>query len=433
MPNMCVLGLQWGDEGKGKIVDLLSEHFDVIVRFQGGSNAGHTVVIGDDKFILHLIPSGILRAGKTCVIGNGVVLDPEILIGEMDGLEGRGVDVGGRLRISARAHVVFPYHKLIDQLGDTSDGRPRIGTTGKGIGPCYTDKAARVGIRVGQWVAGGKRFEDLLRASVEAKNRILTELYGAEPLSWEEVYDQYRGSAERLRAHVCDTSGYLLDAIDEGKSVLFEGAQGALLDLDFGSYPFVTSSNASVGGASSGSGVPPAALGYVLGIAKAYTTRVGEGPFPTEAEAAVDEDLRQRGVEFGATTGRPRRCGWFDAVATRHSVRINGVDSILLTKLDVLSGVENISICRAYSRNGAEEDAFPADALALGDVEPVYDEHRGWKQGFENVSSYDGLAPEAKAYVAALESAVGVPISGVSIGPDRDATVLRESWPLPRG
>ena len=429
MPNLFVLGLQWGDEGKGKVVDLLSEHFDVIVRFQGGSNAGHTVVFGGEKFVLHLIPSGILRPGKTCLIGNGVVVDPEVLIEEMDGLAGRGIDVGENLKISDRAHVVFPYHKLIDQLGDASGGRPRLGTTGKGIGPCYTDKAARVGIRVGQWVAG-ERFEALLRANVEAKNRILTQVYGAEPLDWEEVYEHYRDYAERLRPHVCDTSGYLMDAIDEGRSVLFEGAQGALLDVDFGTYPFVTSSNTSIGGALCGSGVPPAALGHVMGIMKAYTTRVGEGPFPTEAEADVDERLRQHGDEFGATTGRPRRCGWFDAVAVRHSARINGVDSILLTKLDVLSGVENIRLCRAYRCNGAEEDVFPADAMALDDVEPVYDELRGWKQGLQDVSSYDGLPPEAKAYVAALEKAVGVPISGVSVGPDRDAIVLRESWPL---
>jgi len=425
MPNACVVGLQWGDEGKGKVVDLLSAHFDIIVRYQGGPNAGHTVVRDGEKFVLHLVPSGILRPGKTCVIGNGVVLDPEQLLKEIEELRQRGIYVGDNLKVSDRAHIILPYHKLLDRLADQA----RIGTTGKGIGPCYADKMARVGIRVAEWLQP-RRFRERLEAEVAAKNRLLGLLYDAEPLKAAEIYERYCDYAERLRPFVCDTTDFLAEAMDRGQSVLFEGAQGTLLDVDFGTYPFITSSNASVAGVSAGAGVSPKQLDLIIGIMKAYATRVGEGPFPTEAEPQCSARLREHGGEYGATTGRPRRCGWFDAVSVRHSVRLNGVDTVFLTKLDVLSGEPVLRICRAYRHSGSLIKLFPPDAALLDEVEPVYDEHPGWREPLALARQFEELPRQAQDYVGALERAIGAPIGAISVGEDRAATLFRPEWPL---
>jgi adenylosuccinate synthase len=427
MPNLCVVGLQWGDEGKGKVVDLLSERFDVIVRFQGGANAGHTVVRQGQKFVFHFIPCGILRPEKTCVIANGVVLDPESLFKEVDEMTSRGIKISDNLKISDRAHVLFPYHKVIDKLMDAGKGGPRIGTTGRGIGPCYTDKMARVGIRVAE-LLDARSFRDRLKATVEEKNRIIQLLYKGEPLDWKQIYEVFSNYAERLRPFVCDTTEYLEKAMDGGKSVMFEGAQGTLLDVDFGTYPFVTSSNTSAAGVAAGTGISPKKIGHTVGIMKAYTTRVGEGPFPTQAEGGSDERLRQRGGEFGATTGRPRRCGWFDAVSVGHSVRVNGVDSIFLTKLDVLSGEDSIRVCRAYKYNGSVTGHFPAAIAAMAAAEPVYDEFAGWSDAIQQTRRVEDLPATAQKYIGILEKSVGAPIGAVSVGEDRDATIFKPDW-----
>ena len=424
MQNMCIIGLQWGDEGKGKIVDALSNDFDLVVRYQGGSNAGHTVIIGDRKFVLHLIPSGILREEKRCVIGNGVVVDPAQLVSEMDELRERGIEVEKNLVVSDRAHVVFPYHKEIDRLQEADASGEKIGTTGRGIGPCYTDKTARVGIRVGE-LLDKDHFAQRLKTNVERKNRLIAALYDAPSINYEEILEEYSAYAERIRPMVGDTVRLLADAVRDGKRILFEGAQGALLDLDFGTYPFVTSSNASACGVSSGTGVPPKQVGKVLGIMKAYCTRVGEGPFPTELSDAVGEHLRSSGDEFGATTGRPRRCGWFDAVTLRHTATICGADAIALTKLDVLSGLDEIKAGVGYRSGNELVDRFPADTGVLDACEPVYETFPGWSEDISGCRDFDALPPNAQAYVKALEKLVNVPIETISVGNARNAIIQR--------
>jgi adenylosuccinate synthase len=424
MNNLCIVGLQWGDEGKGKIVDAVANDFDLVVRYQGGSNAGHTVVINGEKFVLHLLPSGILRPGKLCVIGNGVVVDPPLLLKEMDELIGRGVKISDNLAISDRAHVVLPYHKELDKLQEADPSGKKIGTTGRGIGPCYVDKAARTGIRVGDMLDRAT-FERKLRANIAQKNRLFEALYGAPAVSCERILEEYLGYAERLRPLVRDTVTLLTDAQASGKRILFEGAQGALLDVDFGTYPYVTSSSACAGGVSIGSGVPPKTIGRIVGIMKAYTTRVGEGPFPTELNDDIGRRLRERGREFGATTGRPRRCGWCDVVTVRHTVAISGVDAIAMTKLDVLSGLETISVATEYRYNGAAITRFPAGAEVLAKCQPVYRTFAGWKEDLSRCRTFSDLPANARAYVTALEELLGVPVESISVGSGRDDCVRR--------
>jgi len=422
MDNLCVVGLQWGDEGKGKIVDAVAEEFDIIVRYQGGSNAGHTVVVDGDKFVLHLIPSGILHPGKLCVIGNGVVVDPGTLLAEVTELRRRGVHVGENLAVSGRAHVVLPYHKLLDRL-DERKGR-KIGTTGRGIGPCYADKMSRTGIRMVE-LLHPETFRERLRVNVEQKNRILQLLHGQQPLSFENVLDEYLGYARELRDLVKDTVTLLNRACREGKRILFEGAQGALLDVDFGTYPYISCSNASASGAATGTGLPPKAISRVLGIMKAYCTRVGEGPFMTELDDPIGGLLRERGGEYGATTGRPRRCGWFDAVAVRHAATLCGADSLALTKLDVLTGLKDIRIAVNYQLNGKRIDVLPADCRLLSGCTPVYRSYPGWEEDISRCRHFEALPPQARAYVRALEEEVGVPINFISVGQDRNAVIRR--------
>jgi adenylosuccinate synthase len=418
--NACVFGMQWGDEGKGKIIDLLSKDFDVVARTQGGSNAGHTVVVNDQKFILHLIPSGILRDNASCVIGNGVVLDPEQLLAEIAELTERGIQVDGKLMLSDRAHVVMPYHKALDAAKEAALGDRKIGTTLRGIGPAYGDKIARVGIRVCDLI-DPKVCCEKLGNYIPLVNKMLADIYDAPPVDLAETTDWALRCGEQIKPMVADTVEFLNNAVQQGRSILFEGAQGCLLDIDFGTYPFNTSSNSSVGGMSTGSGVPPSKLGKVVGVLKAYTTRVGSGPFPTELSDAVGEELRERGGEFGATTGRPRRCGWFDAVAARLSTRINGVDALAITKLDVLGGIDTLKICTAYEIDGREVTAFPAQVETLAKARPVYIEMPGWP----GEAAPDGvLHPAAAAYVNKLCDLLGVPAMLVSVGSERDQTLM---------
>jgi adenylosuccinate synthase len=426
MANLCILGLQWGDEGKGKIVDMLAERYDIVARFQGGSNAGHTVIVGSERFVLHLVPSGILRGDKICIIGNGVALDPVLLLKEIKELRDRGIRVEENLRLSDRAHMVMPYHKRLDELDKSEARGTRIGTTGRGIGPCYEDKMARVGLRVAD-LRNPVRFRTQVQENVGAKNQIL-KMYGAPELDWKPVYDEYMGIAREIASYVCDTSEYLCDAMNGGKRVLFEGAQGLLLDVDFGTYPFVTSSSTGVGGAVTGLGIAPKHISRVMGVMKAYCTRVGEGPFPTEAESAIAERLRSRGGEYGATTGRPRRCGWFDAVSVRAACRLNGVDTIALTKLDVLVGEEVLNVCVGYRHKGKVLRSFPASAEILPDCEPLYESYRGWKQGIGKARTMADLPAAAIEYIKALEAHVGVPVGAVSVGPERGQTILLDGW-----
>ncbi len=418
MSNACVVGLQWGDEGKGKVIDILTDEYDVIVRYQGGGNAGHTVVVSGEKFVLHLIPSGILHPEKKCVIGNGVALDPALFLEEVEELKKKDVSIKDNLFVSDRAHLVFPYHKLLDALSESDKGQDKIGTTGRGIGPCYADKMARVGIRVIE-LYHPEHLKRQIRRNVEEKNRLLQGLYDAAPLSWEEIYEEYVAYAKRLEPYVCDTVEYVNAAIKGSKRILFEGAQGSLLDVDFGTYPFITSSNATACGAAPGAGVSPKQIHKIYGVMKAYTTRVGSGPFPTEAGGALEEHLRLRGGEFGATTGRPRRCGWFDAVAVRHAVTINGVDETILTKLDVLDDQETLKICVGYKYNGKVHERFPPDLALLPQCEPVYEERPGWRQDTSCCTSIHKLPGEAVNYVRCLEELLGLKVTMVSVGPDR--------------
>jgi len=421
MPNTVLIGAQWGDEGKGKIIDVLTQDADVVARFQGGNNAGHTVKIGDEKYVLHLIPSGILHDGKTCIIGNGVVVDPLALVGEMEELEQRGIDTAGRFFVSDRAHVVFPFHGLLDAQREARRSESkRIGTTKRGIGPSYGDKVSRVGIRMGDFVGDG--FPELLSNRLEEANPVL-EAMGGTALDGDEVLATYQVAAARLAPHVADTVVLINEAIQAGKSVLCEGAQGTLLDIDFGTYPFVTSSNATAGGACTGAGIAPHRVDRVIGVIKAYTTRVGAGPFPTELHCELGEQLRAEGNEFGATTGRPRRCGWFDAVVGRYSAMINGVDYWAMTKLDVLDGIETLKICVAYECDGVLYDSVPASVRVLQNCTPQYEEMPGWMTSTKDVTTYDELPENAKAYVSRLCELTGVKLGILSVGAKRESTL----------
>ncbi|MFQ5956396.1 MAG: adenylosuccinate synthase [Candidatus Brocadiales bacterium] len=418
MSNACVVGLQWGDEGKGKIIDILADEYDIIVRYQGGSNAGHTVVIDSSKFIFHLLPSGILHHDKQCVIGNGVALDPAQLLRELAELKKHNVPVVNKLFVSDRAHLVFPYHKLLDLMSESEKGDGKIGTTGRGIGPCYADKMSRTGIRVTE-LYHPEHLKSRLREVVEEKNKLLNNLYDASPLSWEEIYTEYMMYATELAPYVCDTVKFLNDATKTSKRILFEGAQGTMLDVDFGTYPYITSSNASVCGVPSGVGVSPKYIHYIYGVMKAYTTRVGSGPLPTEMDKDLGEMVRERGAEFGATTGRPRRCGWFDAVAVRHAVTINGVDSAVLTKLDVLDREKTIKVCVGYKNGDRIYDTFPSDFALLPNCRPVYEEMPGWLEDTTGITDNDRLPKRAWEYIRFLEKTLGLKITMVSVGPER--------------
>jgi adenylosuccinate synthase len=420
MMNLAVLGAQWGDEGKGKIVDLLTPHFSVVARYQGGHNAGHTVYVNGTKFILRLIPSGILHQDVTCVIGNGVVVDPDALFAEIDELGRHEVAVGDRLLISEKAHLILPYHRELDLLAEARRGERKIGTTSRGIGPAYEDKVARRGIRVGDLFDPAALADDV-RENVSARNRLIRD----STLDWRPVYDRLLVSAERMRPWVGDVSLFLARAMADGRAILFEGAQGTLLDIDHGTYPFVTSSNASVGGVCTGLGVGPHTIQGVLGVVKAYSTRVGEGPLPTELTGESGTRLRESGQEYGAVTGRPRRCGWYDAVAVRYAARINGLDAIALTKLDVLDGLAEIQVCHTYRCNGETLRDYPADIKKLAACEPVYETVPGWSRPTAGVRSFEALPPEAQRYIARLEEVSGVAVALVSTGSDRADTIFR--------
>jgi adenylosuccinate synthase len=418
--NLAVLGAQWGDEGKGKIVDLLTPGFDIVARYQGGHNAGHTVYVSGTKFILRLIPSGILHPGVTCVIGNGVVVDPQALLAEVDELVNKGVNIDNRIVISDKAHLILPYHRDLDLLSEARRGERKLGTTSRGIGPAYEDKIARRGIRAAD-LADAKSLEQDVRDNVMARNRLVQDT----TMDWRPVLDQLLADGARIRPWVRDVSLMLSEAMHDGKSVLFEGAQGTLLDIDHGTYPFVTSSNASVGGVCTGLGISPRLIGGVLGVAKAYTTRVGEGPLPTELFGEMGERLRDSGHEYGAVTGRPRRCGWYDAVAIRYSVRINGLDALALTKLDVLDGVDRLDICTAYRCGSQTLTEFPSDIARLAACKPVYETMPGWSSPTRGLRRFADLPEAARRYVSRLEEVSGVPVALISTGSERDDTIFR--------
>ncbi|HWV94889.1 MAG TPA: adenylosuccinate synthase [Vicinamibacterales bacterium] len=418
--NIAVLGAQWGDEGKGKIVDMLTPHFAAVARYQGGHNAGHTVYVKGKKFVLHLIPSGILHPGVMCVIGNGVVIDPQALFVEIDELARNGIGVEGRLLVSEKAHIILPYHRELDVLSEARRGERKIGTTSRGIGPAYEDKIGRRGIRVCDLLGDRDALAEEVRENVSARNRIIKE----STLDWKPVFDQVVAAGERMRPWVTDVSLALHRLMAEGKNVMFEGAQATLLDIDHGTYPFVTSSNASVGGVCTGLGVAPRAIGGVLGVAKAYTTRVGEGPLPTELSGELADRLRESGQEYGASTGRPRRCGWFDAVVVRYSARINGIDALALTKLDVLDGLSEVLICSGYKTSGGTLSEFPADLRCLSGAEPIYERMPGWSTPTRGVTRFEDLPEAARRYVRRLEEVTGVDCAIISTGSDRTETIL---------
>lgn len=424
MAAIVVIGTQWGDEGKGKIVDYLAERADIVVRYQGGSNAGHTVVVHGQEFKLHLVPSGILYPGKLCVIGNGVVLDPAVLLQELEDMRQRGVDTSG-LRISNRAHVIMPYHRRLDEVDEDKRGGGKIGTTKRGIGPCYMDKDARVGIRVGD-LLDEEEFTRLLAQNLESKNILLERVYGADGFDLQQIKQEYMGYAARLRPYVTDTSVLLNAAIDDGRKVLFEGAQATLLDIDHGTYPYVTSSHPVAGGACIGAGVGPTKISKVVGVVKAYTTRVGEGPFPTELRDATGDAIRESGHEYGTTTGRPRRCGWLDGCIVRYAAHVNGLDYLAITRLDVLDTLPVLKLCVGYEYQDRVLDEFPANLKVLQAVTPVYEELPGWQQDISGVRRYQDLPANARRYVERLSAVSGVPIGIVSVGPNRDQTVVVE-------
>jgi len=423
MPNVIVVGLQWGDEGKGKIVDFLSEKADVVARYQGGHNAGHTVVIKNEKFILHLIPSGILYKNKKCLIGNGVVIDPAALIEEINGLRERGVKISKNLFISKNAHVIMPYHMALDRQSEKLRGAKSIGTTGRGIGPAYSDKIGRAGIRMADLLQPTV-FKDKLNAHLVHINFLLENLYKTETFKADDIFNEYMGYAEQLSAYIADTDIIINRTIAEKGNVLFEGAQGTMLDIDHGTYPFVTSSNAIAGGACTGLGVGPTKISRVLGVVKAYTTRVGSGPFPTEIKDALGDALREKGGEYGATTGRPRRCGWLDMVILRHSARINGLTGIALTKLDILDGLDVIKICTAYRHKGKIYEEFPKEIPVFEECEPVYEETKGWDTSTLGIRDFTKLPRTAKAYIKTIEKMLGVKVHIISTGQRRDERIL---------
>jgi adenylosuccinate synthase len=422
MSNLIVLGAQWGDEGKGKIVDLLSEKFDAVARYQGGHNAGHTVYLGEKKFVLKLIPSGILRPNVQAVIGNGVVIDPGALLQEIHGLEAAGINVKAQLKISNRAHVIFPFHRTIEKISEGRDDRTAIGTTSRGIGPCYEDKIARRGIRIADLV--DNKFSQLYCSLAEDKQLIATAFKIAEKVDFQEILDRYVQYADEIRPMVCDTSHLLNSLIREGKSVLFEGAQGTMLDIDFGTYPFVTSSSAAAGGACTGTGVAPNKIDGIVGVSKAYITRVGAGPFPSEDLGEAGEKIRRAGNEFGSVTGRPRRCGWFDVPLLRYTAEVNGFDSLIITKLDVLDDLDEIPVCVAYEVNGKVMTQMPASTQAIEAIKPIFETLPGWKTKTQGIPTLDALPEEARAYLKFLEEKTEVEIGSVSNGPERNETMI---------
>ena len=423
MAGVVVLGTQWGDEGKGRIVDLMAERADLVVRYQGGNNAGHTIVVDGRKTVLHHVPSGILRENSLSLIGNGVVEDPAVLVGEMETLRSAGHPVSpSNFLLSERAHVVMPYHRKIDVLREERLRGRRIGTTGRGIGPVYEDKYARRGFRLLD-IAEPRSFRGRLEAVMAERNAYIERVLGSDPLDPAEVYEEYAAHGEALRPFMTDAAAVVRRSSEEGKRILFEGAQGSLLDVDFGTYPYVTSSNAGLGGVFSGTGAVPGLVGSVVGVSKAYTTRVGEGPFPTEESGEIQEALRREGGEYGATTGRSRRCGWLDAVALNYSIRTNGVSALALTKLDVLSGFAKVKICTGYGRNGSVTGEFPASLSALADCKPRYEELDGWREDLGGVRSPGELPENALRFVRRVEELTGVPVWMVSVGPARDMYV----------
>ena len=423
MSAFIVLGAQWGDEGKGKMTDYLAEEANVVVRYQGGNNAGHTVEVGEKQYKLHLIPSGILHDEKLNVIGNGVVVDPKAFFTEIDYLKEEGVKVTPeKLIVSDRAHVIMPYHKVLDKLKEKARGKNDIGTTGKGIGPCYTDKFERCGIRVCDLI-DKEVFKEKLKDNIEMKNKYIVNVLGGEPLSFEEIYEEYSNYGEELKPFVKDTSVRVYNEIKEDKTVLFEGAQGMLLDIDYGTYPYVTSSNTTAGGVANGVGIGPNMITNAVGIAKAYTTRVGKGPFPTELEDETGEWIREKGHEYGVTTGRSRRCGWLDIVILKTSVRVSGLTSLAVTKIDTLAGLEKVKMCVGYKFNDEIIDYFPASLEDLAKCEPIYEEFDGWDESVANARSYEELHPNARKYLERIEELTDTRISIVSVGPIRDQTI----------
>ena len=427
MPNVVVVGTQWGDEGKGKVVDLLTEQAQLVVRYQGGNNAGHTLVVGGEKFIFHLIPSGILHAGKQCLIGNGVVLDPQVFLEEVDKLKARGVAVGPEnLRLSERTQVIMPYHQRLDLARERAKGDAKLGTTGRGIGPCYEDKVARRGIRVAD-LLDADLLKGKLTEALPEKNFLLEKFLGDAPMSLEEILPAFLAMGERLRPLVANVAVILEVAHRQGQNILFEGAQGTHLDIDHGTYPFVTSSNPVAGGAATGTGVGPNRLHRILGIVKAYTTRVGAGPFPTECLDEVGEHLQVKGVEFGATTGRKRRCGWLDAVVLQDSARLNGLTGIAITKLDVLTGLDPVKICVAYEVDGTRRDTIPATLKDLQRCRPVYEKLPGWSEDITGVRRYQDLPAATRSYLERVAALVQVPIQIISVGPDRKETIVLQN------
>lgn len=424
--SVVVCGTQWGDEGKGKVVDLLTEKAHLVVRFQGGNNAGHTIVVGKDKFILHLIPSGILHKGKRCLIGNGVVLDPEVFLQEVDRLTGFGVEASpANLAISPRTHLIMPHHKRFDHAREKRKGKKAIGTTGRGIGPCYEDKAGRRGFRLGE-LLDFPRFKDKLAEVLEEKNFLLTQFFGEEPIDFAQVVDEFSGYARRLEGFVDDVPVIIQAALEGGQNVLFEGAQGTHLDIDHGTYPFVTSSNTVAGNACAGAGLGPTSIGKVLGVVKAYTTRVGGGPFTTELTDETGAHMQRVGVEFGSTTGRPRRCGWLDTVVLNNAARLNGLAGFVITKLDVLTGLDTLKIATGYRTPAGETTRFPDEISELERLEPIYRELPGWKESIRECRSIGELPGEAREYLNTIEDLTGVKIAIVSVGPERDETIVLE-------
>ncbi len=424
MSTVVIIGAQWGDEGKGKVTDFLAEKAELIVRYQGGNNAGHTVVVDDQEFKLHLIPSGILYPDKLCVIGNGVVIDPKVLKTELDSLKDRGVAIG-KLCVSQRAHVIMPYHRQLDAVEEEQKGDAKIGTTKRGIGPTYTDKTSRVGIRIVDLI-DQEEFPKMLKQNIDGKNELFAKIYNVEGFSFEEVLAEYQGYAEMLEPMAEDVSLLVHNAIKEGKNVLFEGAQGTLLDLDHGTYPYVTSSHPTAAAACLGSGIGPTKIDRALGIVKAYTTRVGEGPFPTELHDQLGEEIRKNGNEYGTTTGRPRRCGWFDAVIVRYAARVSGLDSLAITKLDVLTGLPVIKLCSGYRYKGEVIKEFPASLKELAKCEPVYEEFPGWQEDISQVTKYEDLPENAKRYLERIVELTEVKIAIIGVGVKRTQTIIIE-------
>lgn len=422
MSAIVVMGTQWGDEGKGKIVDYLAEQADVVARYQGGNNAGHTVVVEGKEFKLHLLPSGILYKGKKCVIGNGVVIDPGVLLTEIKGMHAKGIDTT-TLKISNRAHVIMPYHRLLDEVEEESRGDYKLGTTKRGIGPCYMDKNSRSGIRMVD-LMDAEEFSEKLKRNLEAKNHLLKSVYGVEGFDYETVLKEYLGYAEELRSYVADTSLILNQEIKGGKKVLFEGAQATMLDLDHGTYPYVTSSNPIAGGVCVGAGIGPTKINNVVGVVKAYTTRVGEGPFPTELFDEMGDHIRESGREYGTTTGRPRRCGWLDACVVRYAVDLSGIDYMAITRLDILDAVKTLKICVAYQYKGEVIHEFPASLKALAEVEPIYEEFAGWESDTTGIRAYADLPLNARLYLERLSEVVGTKLGIVSVGPGREQTII---------